>query len=138
MAEIATDALRGEETPDQSAFAIVKTGGKQYRVECGDVLVIEKLSVAPGEKIQFNEVLAIGGAKPTFGSPFIKGAGVQAEVLEQVKGPKVINFVRRRRKHSSKRTKGHRQQHTVVRITAIVPKQAATLKDSAGAGVTRM
>lgn len=138
MAEVAEDLSSEEKVSNSNQFAIVKTGGKQYRVECGDVLVIEKISVEPGEKIQFNEILTIGGTKPTFGRPFIKGAGVQAEVLEQVKGPKVINFVRRRRKHSSKRTKGHRQQYTVVRITEIVPKQAVNSSHSAGAGVTRI
>lgn len=102
-------------------FAVMKTGGKQYRVQSGDVLRVEKLAADAGEMIQFNEVLMVGS---TVGAPMIAGAGVQAEVIDQIKGPKTINFVKRRRKHSSKRTKGHRQKLTLVRIKDILEKGA--------------
>ena len=102
-------------------FAVLKTGGKQYRVQAGDVLRVEKLAATAGDKVQFNEVLMVGG---TVGTPLVDDAGVQAEVIDQIKGDKVINFVRRRRKHSSKRTKGHRQQLTLLRVTDILEKGA--------------
>ena len=109
-------------------FAVIKTGGKQYRVSSGDILRVEKLNAEPGDVIQFSDVLMIGGDKPKFGKPSIKGAGVHAEVIEQVKDKKILHFVRRRRKHSSKRTKGHRQNRTVVRITDILEKGASKSK----------
>ncbi len=105
-------------------FAVLKTGGKQYKVQSGDVLSIEKLAADAGETVQFNDVLMIGGETAMVGSPLVAGAAVQAEVLDQIKGPKTINFKRRRRKHSSKRTKGHRQQLTVVKITDILASGA--------------
>jgi len=114
-------------------FAVMKTGGKQYRVQSGDVLRVEKLAADAGEMIQFNEVLMVGS---TVGAPMIAGAGVQAEVIDQIKGPKTINFVKRRRKHSSKRTKGHRQKLTLVRIKDILEKGAdkTGVKAAIGAG----
>ena len=102
-------------------FAVIKTGGKQYRVNAGDVLRVEKLNAEAGETIQFNEVLIVGD---TIGAPLVAGAAVQATVIDQIKGEKVIHFVRRRRKHSSKRTKGHRQQLTLVRITEVLASGA--------------
>ncbi len=101
-------------------FAVLKTGGKQYKVQAGDVLRVEKLAADAGEKVQFNDVLMLGGDAPVVGAPFVEGAGVQAEVIEQIKGDKVIKFVKRRRKHSSKRTVGHRQKLTLVKITDIL------------------
>lgn len=101
-------------------FAVVKTGGKQYKVAKNQVFLIEKLVAEAGDKVQFNNVLMIGGETVTIGAPLVVGAAVQAEVLEQTKGPKVISFVKRRRKHSSQRTRGHRQQLTRVRITEIL------------------
>ena len=114
-------------------FAVLKTGGKQYRVASGDVLRVEKLAADAGDKIQFNEILMVGS---TVGAPFVEGAGVQAEVIDQIKGEKLINFVKRRRKHSSKRTKGHRQKLTLVRITDILEKGAdkSGVKAAVGAG----
>ena len=114
-------------------FAVMKTGGKQYRVQPGDVLRVEKLAADAGEMIQFNEVLMVGS---TVGAPMIASAGVQAEVIDQIKGPKTINFVKRRRKHSSKRTKGHRQKLTLVRIKDILEKGAdkSGVKAAIGAG----
>ena len=114
-------------------FAVLKTGGKQYRVQSGDMLRVEKLAADAGEKVQFNEILMVG---TTVGSPLVEGAGVQAEVVDQIKGEKVINFVKRRRKHSSKRTKGHRQQLTLLRVTEILEKGAdkSGVKAAVGAG----
>ena len=101
-------------------FAVIKTGGKQYRVAANDVLTIEKLEVIAGDTVEFTEVLVIGeGADAAIGAPFVKGASVKAEVVEQNRGKKVIAFKKRRRQNS-KRSRGHRQQHTVVRITDIV------------------
>jgi large subunit ribosomal protein L21 len=101
-------------------FAVIKTGGKQYRVAANDVLTIEKLEVEAGETVEFTEVLVIGeGADAKFGAPFVKGATVKAEVVEHNRGKKVLSFKKRRRQNS-KRIRGHRQHHTVVRITDIV------------------
>ncbi|MEO1106822.1 MAG: 50S ribosomal protein L21 [Pseudomonadota bacterium] len=105
-------------------FAVLKTGGKQYKVQAGDVLRVEKLAADAGEKVQFNDVLMLGGDAPVVGAPFVEGAGVQAEVIDQIKGDKVIKFVKRRRKHSSKRTVGHRQKLTLVKITDILSSGA--------------
>ncbi len=102
-------------------FAVLKTGGKQYRVQSGDILRVEKLAADAGEKVQFNEILMVGA---TVGTPLVAGAGVQAEVIDQIKGDKVIHYVKRRRKHSSQRTKGHRQQLTLLRVTDILEKGA--------------
>lgn len=114
-------------------FAVMKTGGKQYRVQAGDVLRVEKLAADAGEKVQFNEVLMVGS---TVGTPLVEGAAVQAEIVDQIKGEKVIHFVRRRRKHSSKRTKGHRQQLTLLKVTEILEKGAekSGVKAAIGAG----
>ena len=111
-------------------YAVLKTGGKQYRVEPGQVLRVEKLEAEEGASVRFDQVLMIGGGGETaIGSPLLEGAFVEAEVLAQVKGEKVISFVRRRRKHSSKRTRGHRQRLTNLRITGIQP--------SGGGGMVR-
>ena len=117
-------------------FAVIKTGGKQYKVQSGDVLRVEKLAADAGETVQFNEILMLGGDKPVIGAPLIKDAGVQAEVVDQIKGEKLINFVKRRRKHSSKRTKGHRQKLTLVKVTEILAKGAdkSGVKAAVGAG----
>ena len=114
-------------------FAVLKTGGKQYRVQSGDVLRVEKLAADAGEKIQFNEILMVGS---TIGAPTVDGAAVQAEVIDQIKGEKLIHFVKRRRKHGSKRTKGHRQQLTLLRIIDILEKGAdkSGIKAAIGAG----
>ena len=85
-------------------FAVMKTGGKQYKVQSGDTLRVEKLAADAGEKVQFNDILMIGGDSVTVGAPMITGAAVQAEVIDQIKGDKVIHFVKRRRKHGSQRT----------------------------------
>lgn len=117
-------------------FAVLKTGGKQYKVQAGDTLRVEKLAADAGEKVQFNDILMIGGESPVVGAPLVAGAAVQAEVVGQIKGEKVIHFVKRRRKHSSKRTKGHRQQLTLVRVTDILASgaDASGVKAAVGAG----
>ena len=102
-------------------FAVLKTGGKQYKVSAGDVLRVEKLAAMAGDTVQFNEILMVGD---TIGAPMVAGAAVQATVIDQIKGEKTINYVRRRRKHSSKRTKGHRQKLTLVRITEVLASGA--------------
>ncbi|MCA0961051.1 50S ribosomal protein L21 [Salipiger bermudensis] len=117
-------------------FAVMKTGGKQYKVQAGDVLRVEKLAADAGETVQFNDVLMLGGDSVTVGAPLVAGAAVQAEVVDQIKGDKVIHFVKRRRKHSSQRTKGHRQKLTLVRVTEILASGAekSGVKAAAGAG----
>ncbi len=100
-------------------FAVIKTGGKQYRVAADDVLKVEKVAGSPGDVIEFNEVLVVGGDTPTLGTPTVAGATVAGEVLEQGRGPKVIAFKKRRRKNS-RRKRGHRQEFTLVRITEIL------------------
>ena len=118
-------------------FAVIKTGGKQYRVAANDVLTIEKLEGAAGDTVEFNEILMVGeGAGATVGAPFVDGAMVVAEVVEHGRARKVIAFKKRRRQNS-KRTRGHRQHQTVVRIIDILTggakpsKKAAAKKDAA-------
>lgn len=103
-------------------FAVIKTGGKQYKVSAGDEIEIEKLAQDPGAAVDFAEVLMIVGedGAVSVGAPVLDGALVRAEILDQFRGPKTINFKRRRRKHSSARKKGHRQHLTRVRVTEIV------------------
>ncbi|PRY90275.1 50S ribosomal protein L21 [Donghicola tyrosinivorans] len=117
-------------------FAVLKTGGKQYKVQSGDVLKIEKLAADAGETVQFNDVLMLGGEATVIGAPFVEGAAVQAEVVDQIRGEKLIHFVKRRRKHSSQRTKGHRQYLTLVRITDILAEggDKTGVKAALGAG----
>ncbi len=117
-------------------FAVLKTGGKQYKVRSGDVLQVEKLAADAGETVQFNDILMLGGDAPVVGAPLVADAGVQAEVLDQIKGVKTINYVRRRRKHSSKRTKGHRQKLTMVKITEILAAGAGASGVKAALGGT--
>lgn len=105
-------------------FAVLKTGGKQYKVQAGDVLRVELIAASAGDKIQFNEVLMIGGDNAVLGSPLVKGAAVQAEVIDNIKADKVITYHKRRRKHSSQRTRGHRQKLTLVRVTDILASGA--------------
>ena len=105
-------------------FAVIKTGGKQYTVRAGDVLRVELIDAVAGDKVQFNEILMVGGEKVTVGAPMVAGAAVQADVIDNIKGEKTIHFVKRRRKHSSHRTKGHRQKWTLVRVSEILAKGA--------------
>ena len=100
-------------------YAVIKTGGKQYRVAKDDVLEIERIAGEAGSKIEFNEVLMVGsGASVKVGAPTVSGAKVMGELVEQSRGPKLIAFKKRRRKNS-RRKKGHRQDLSTVRITSI-------------------
>jgi large subunit ribosomal protein L21 len=100
-------------------FAVIKTGGRQYRVVPDDVLEIGKIAGDVGTIVQLGEVLLIGGDSPLLGMPTVAGATVAAEVLQHKRGPKVISFKKRRRKNS-KRKRGYRDEITVLRITEIL------------------
>ena len=100
-------------------FAVIKTGGKQYRVAAEDVIRVDKVAGQPGEIVEFGEVLVVGGDNVQLGAPTVSGAIVAAEVLEQGRGAKVIAFKKRRRKNS-RRKRGHRQEFTLIRITEIL------------------
>lgn len=100
-------------------YAVIKTGGKQYRVAQNDLLTIERLEGEAGNTVEFAEVLMVGeGEQVKVGAPFVSGAKVTAELVDQARGPKVIAFKKRRRKNS-RRKKGHRQHLSLVRITGI-------------------
>jgi large subunit ribosomal protein L21 len=111
-------------------FAVIKTGGKQYRVAAEDKLKVEKVAGEVGEIITFGEVLVVGGDSVTLGSPTVAGATVAAEVVQQGRGPKVIAFKKRRRKNS-RRKRGHRQDFTLVRISEILTDGAKPTKGPA-------
>jgi large subunit ribosomal protein L21 len=115
-------------------FAVIKTGGKQYRVAPDEVISVDKVKGERGEIVEFGEVLLVGGDQVQVGSPTVAGAAVAGEVVEQGRGPKVIAFKKRRRKNS-RRKRGHRQEFTRVRITEILtegrkpsPRQTAEPK----------
>ena len=120
-------------------FAVIKTGGKQYKVAKDDVIVVEKLNGEAGEVVAFDSVLMVGeGADTKAGAPFIEGVCVAGEVIEQTRGDKILVFKKKRRQNY-RRTSGHRQDLTVVRITDILtdgkkpeakPKKAAEAKKS--------
>ncbi|MFZ8897405.1 MAG: 50S ribosomal protein L21 [Alphaproteobacteria bacterium] len=100
-------------------FAVIRTGGKQYRVAENDVIRIEKLDAEAGSEVVFNEVLMVGGdGQSKVGAPLVDGATVKAELVEQMRDRKVIIFKKRRRQNS-RRKNGHRQHLSVVRITGI-------------------
>jgi large subunit ribosomal protein L21 len=100
-------------------YAVIRTGGKQYRVARNQVIEVEKLDAEAGSTIRLGEVLMVGeGDSATVGSPLVTGASVSATVLEQIRGPKIIVFKKRRRKNSRRRN-GHRQSLTVLRVTDI-------------------
>ena len=104
-------------------FAVIKTGGRQYRVVPDDVLEIGKIAGDVGTIVQLGEVLVLGGDTPTLGTPTVAGASVAAEVLDHKRGPKVIAFKKRRRKNS-RRKRGYRDEITVLRITEILADNA--------------
>jgi large subunit ribosomal protein L21 len=108
-------------------FAVIRTGGKQYRVAAEDVIKVEKVRGDRGEIVQFGEVLLVGSDNVMLGAPTVAGACVAAEVLEQGRGPKVIAFKKRRRKNS-RRKRGHRQEFTLVRVTEILTDGAKPSK----------
>ena len=100
-------------------FAVIKTGGRQYRVVPDDVLEIGKIAGDVGTIVQLGEVLVVGGDTPVLGAPTVSGASVAAEVLDHKRGPKVIAFKKRRRKNS-RRKRGYRDEITVIRVTEIL------------------
>ncbi|MGI9406242.1 MAG: 50S ribosomal protein L21 [Hyphomicrobiaceae bacterium] len=131
-------------------YAVIKTGGKQYRVAADDVIKIEKIAGEVGETISFDDVLMVGGDTPQIGAPLVDGASVAGEVVEQGRARKIIVFKKKRRQNY-RRKKGHRQEQTTVRITDILtggksvasaakktaakkpsPKKPAAAKDDAG------
>ncbi len=120
-------------------FAVLKTGGKQYKVQAGDVLRVELLDAEAGDKVQFNEILMLGGETLTVGAPLVAGAAVQADVIDNIKADKVITFHKRRRKHSSQRTRGHRQKLTLLRVTEVLASgaDASGVKEAIGTAVAR-
>jgi large subunit ribosomal protein L21 len=110
---------RATNTRTKAMFAVIKTGGKQYRVAAEDVLKVARVEAEPGAVVEFGEVLALGGDSPVVGTPTIAGATVAAEVLDHGRNRKVIAFKKRRRKNS-RRKRGHRQEFSLVRITEIL------------------
>ena len=114
-------------------FAVIKTGGRQYRVVPDDVLEIGKIAGDVGTIVQLGEVLLVGGDQPVLGAPTVPGATVAAEVLQHKRGPKVIAFKKRRRKNS-RRKRGYRDEITVLRITEILTDNAADGRTAAEEG----
>ena len=115
------------------SFAIIETGGKQYKVSASKILEVEKLDVEIGKTIKFENVLLLNDDKNTeVGSPNIKGASVEAKLLDNVKDRTVLVFHKRRRKHSRKKN-GHRQRHSKIQITKILSKDGKLI---AGAGTS--
>ena len=100
-------------------FAVIKTGGKQYRVALEDVIRIDRVAGEPGQVVEFGEVLVVGGETPSIGAPLVSGATVAGEVIAHERGDKVIAFKKRRRKNS-RRKRGYRHEFSVVRITEIL------------------
>ena len=116
-------------------YALVKTGGKQYRVSKDDTILVERLSAEEGEQIILNDIVMLGdGDKVTIGTPLVDGAGVSATVVRQTRGPKIIIFRRKRRKNH-RRTQGHRQDLTLLKIIDIAEnaKSLKTVKPAAKA-----
>ena len=108
-------------------FAVIKAGGKQYRVTPEDVIRIDRVKGEPGEIVEFGEVLVLGGDAPQLGTPTISGATVAGEVLQHERGAKVIAFKKRRRKNS-RRKRGYRHEFSVIRITEILTGGAKPAK----------
>jgi len=100
-------------------FAVIKTGGKQYRVAAEDVIRVDRVEGNPGDVVRFAEVLAVGGDQPEVGAPLVAGATVAGELLQHERGDKVIAFKKRRRKNS-RRKRGYRDEITVIRVTEIL------------------
>jgi large subunit ribosomal protein L21 len=111
-------------------FAVIKTGGKQYRVAAEDELKIEKLEAETGEIVTFENVLMVGGDSPQIGAPMVEGASVAAEVIDQAR-EKTVYIFKKRRRQNSRRRNGHRQHFTMVRITEILTGGKAPSKKAA-------
>ena len=108
-------------------FAVIRAGGKQYKVAEDQVLQVEGISGEPGTIVQIGEVVMLGGEKPLLGNPMVAGASVAAEIIEHARGPKVIAFKKRRRKNS-RRKRGHRQEFVLIRISEILTEGAKPSK----------
>src|SRR3954468_22981857 len=108
-------------------FAVIKAGGKQYRVAEDQVLKVEGVKGEPGTIVQLSDVIMLGGDTPQLGSPMVEGASVAAEIISHGRGPKVIAFKKRRRKNS-RRKRGHRQDFVLIRISEILTKGAKPSK----------
>ena len=109
-------------------YAVIRTGGKQYKVAPEDVLQIEKIEAGAGDAVNFSDVLMVAGeGEPQFGAPLVSGALVSAEVVEQGRGPKIIIFKKKRRQNY-RRKRGHRQELTTVRILEILTDGKAPAK----------
>jgi large subunit ribosomal protein L21 len=108
-------------------FAVIRAGGKQYKVAEDQVLQVEGISGEPGTIVQIGEVVMLGGEKPLLGNPMVAGASVAAEIIEHARGPKVIAFKKRRRKNS-RRKRGHRQEFVLIRISEILTEGAKPTK----------
>jgi len=111
-------------------FAVIRTGGKQYRVAAEDVIRVDRVNGNPGEIVEFGEVLVVGGDTPQLGTPTVSGATVAGELLQHTRGDKVIAFKKRRRKNS-RRKRGYRHEFSVVRITEILTGGAKPSKTAA-------
>ena len=109
-------------------FAVIRTGGKQYRVAAEDVIRVDRVNGQPGEIVEFGEVLVVGGDTPQLGTPTVSGATVAGEVLQHTRGDKVIAFKKRRRKNS-RRKRGYRHEFSVIRITEILTNGAKPSKE---------
>ena len=109
-------------------FAVIKAGGKQYRVAAEDVIRIDRVTAEPGQVVEFGEVLLLGGDTPQVGAPTVSGATVAGEVLQHTRGDKVIAFKKRRRKNS-RRKRGSRHEFSVIRITEILTGGAKPSKE---------
>jgi large subunit ribosomal protein L21 len=116
---VADAAEAGTEHEGKTMFAVIKTGGRQYRVAADDVITVGKLAAEPGQSVTFDVLMVTGERGTQVGTPTVAGVTVTGEVVEQTRGPKVIAFKKRRRKNS-RRKRGHRQDLTVVRITEIL------------------
>jgi large subunit ribosomal protein L21 len=111
-------------------FAVIRAGGKQYRVAAEDVIRIDRVTGEPGQVVEFGEVLLLGGDIPQIGTPTVQGATVAGEVLQHTRGDKVIAFKKRRRKNS-RRKRGYRHEFSVIRITEILTDGAKPSKTTA-------
>jgi large subunit ribosomal protein L21 len=100
------------------AYAVIRSGGKQYQVSEGATVRVDRLAGEPGSKVSFEEVLLIGGSEPKFGTPLVKGAAVEGEIIGETLGEKLVVFKFRKRKRSRKKA-GHRQSYTSVKITKV-------------------
>ena len=108
-------------------FAVIRTGGKQYKVAEDQVLQVEGISGEPGTIVQLGEVIMLGGERPVLGAPTVAGASVAAEIIEHGRGPKIVAFKKRRRKNS-RRKRGHRQEFVLIRISEILTEGAKPTK----------